>query len=482
MTRSYTALWREGDGPEHAGGLEVAFGHLSLEGRTRIDPTAARTRVALDEIEALRIERSVGERMDARPTLVVTRGGGPSLRIAIPGPGLLHEVSDAIGASLATRVRPERGAPLSVVVVGGGVGALEAVLTLRALAQERVSITLVSPSTRFVYRPLAVKRPFEAGPEPGVDLALFAADAGARLVTDTVVDVDVTARRVHTAGGRSLHYDALLVSVGARPEPALPGAIPFWDWGTGNGFRALLGELSRGESTSLAFAVPGGTVWPLPLYELALLTAAHLDDLGVAGARLTFVTPEAEPLGIFGRESSAAVAGALARRGIRLLTGATPLAFRDGALHLAGGRRVTADHAASVPRLRGPALAGLPHDAAGFISTDPYGHVDARLDVFAAGDATTFPVKQGGIAAQQAETAATAIAAQAGAPVRPEPLEPVLRALLLTADAPIFLRTELEGGRGETGDASADPLWWPPTKVVGHHLSGYLASRVRQVA
>ena len=68
----------------------------------------------------------------------------------------------------------------------------------------------------------------------------------------------------------------------------------------------------------------------------------------------------------------------------------------------------------ALPRLEGPRLrrllrrTGLPPDR-------PFGQVHGEIDVWAAGDATRFPLKQGGIAAQQADAAAESIAARAGA-------------------------------------------------------------------
>jgi CBS domain-containing protein len=93
--------------------------------------------------------------------------------------------------------------------------------------------------------------------------------------------------------------------------------------------------------------------------------------------------------------------------------------------------------------------------------------------LYAAGDITSFPVKQGGIAAQQADAAGASIAAEAGARIKPEPFRPILRGLLLTGDAPHFLRRDVAAG----GHASAttEPLWWPPTKLVGRRLAPLLA-------
>jgi sulfide:quinone oxidoreductase len=59
-----------------------------------------------------------------------------------------------------------------------------------------------------------------------------------------------------------------------------------------------------------------------------------------------------------------------------------------------------------------------------------------------------FPIKQGGIATQQADAVAQAIAAKAGADLTPQPFRPVLRGLLLTGAVPQYLRHEPTSGRG----------------------------------
>jgi sulfide:quinone oxidoreductase len=122
-------------------------------------------------------------------------------------------------------------------------------------------------------------------------------------------------------------------------------------------------------------------------------------------------------------------------------------------------------------------VSGLPADEHGFVATDPYGHVGDRQDVFAAGDATAFPVKQGGLAAQLADTVAAGIAARAGAPVRPEPFRPVLHGLVLTGGRPLFLRADLAQNGGPSSLASDDALWWPPAKIAARHLAPYLAAK-----
>jgi sulfide:quinone oxidoreductase len=129
----------------------------------------------------------------------------------------------------------------------------------------------------------------------------------------------------------------------------------------------------------------------------------------------------------------------------------------------------------SLPRLLGPSIEGLPHDEGGFIPVDLHGRVDGIEDVYAAGDATTWPIKQGGLAAQQADAAADAIAARVGAVGDPRPFHPVLRGLLLTGRTPRYLRADVSGDSGR--EVSEHALWWPPSKIAGHYLAPYLALR-----
>ena len=98
-------------------------------------------------------------------------------------------------------------------------------------------------------------------------------------------------------------------------------------------------------------------------------------------------------------------------------------------------------------------------------------------DVFAAGDATAFPIKQGGLAAQQADAVAEAIAASAGAGVHPQPFRPVLRGLLTAGGAARYMRARIATGTGDDCAVSERPLWWPPNRLCGRYLAPYLSSR-----
>jgi sulfide:quinone oxidoreductase len=204
------------------------------------------------------------------------------------------------------------------------------------------------------------------------------------------------------------------------------------------------------------------------------------------GARITVVTPERQPLWLFGPAAGEALARMLAERGVRLRTGAIATAVEDGRLGLAGGASVDADAVVALPVLTGPGIDGLPADARGFLPVDAHGRVQGAPGVYAAGDATTFPIKQGGLATQQADAVAEAIAATAGAPEEPHPFRPVASGLLLTGGAPLYLRAELSAAGDVVaagsapvalrGEASTHALWWPPGKVAGRFLAPYLAT------
>lgn len=372
-------------------------------------------------------------------------------------------------------MRQDDHGPLRVLVAGGGVAALEATLALRKLAEERVTIELVAPEREFTYRPLAVAEPFRAGEMRRFPLEPLVEAAGGRLRQGSIVAVDPVHHLVSTSEGDELSYDVLLLALGARPLEAVPGALTFRGPEDEEALSALLDEALRGDVRRLAFAVPGGAAWPLPLYELALLTWTYLADRGAVGRAFTLVTPEDAPLALFGAAASEGVGTLLAIRGIELRLRKTPVRFIDGTLQLAPADELDTDRVVALPRLEGPRLPGVPHDARGFVPTDKHGRVEGLGDVYAAGDLTSFAVKQGGIATQQADAAAASIAARAGATVRPTPFRPVLRGQLLTGIFPRYLYSE---PGTPTSTISTEALWWPPAKIVGHHLAPFLAAQL----
>ena len=170
-----------------------------------------------------------------------------------------------------------------------------------------------------------------------------------------------------------------------------------------------------------------------------------------------------------------AVRDLLVQRRIEISTGLYASSWANGAVETAPDGPVEATWAVALPTLRGPDLAGVPRGRGGFVPTDRHGRVHGLEAVYAAGDLTAFPIKQGGLAAQQADAVAESIAAAAGARIAPRPFEPVLRGLLLTGGVPAYLRAELGGGRGETSLVAPVALWGPPGNIVGREPAPFLA-------
>jgi sulfide:quinone oxidoreductase len=368
-----------------------------------------------------------------------------------------------------------------VVVVGGGVGALEGVLGLRAELGAQVDIDLVAPGPDFVYQPLAVAEPFGLGLARRLPLADFA-KGRARLHVDRLASVDVERRVVVLESGASLPYDALLVAVGARPQEWLQGALHFGGTSSSEDFGHLLSQLRDAVVRRIAFVAPPATSWTLALYELALLTAGYAADHHLTEVELTVVTPEDEPLEVFGPAASAAIEGLMADRGIALRTGRYAGDFEWATLPLHPSGVVHTDRLVSLPRLVGWRIPGLPADAEGFIPVDDHGAVLGAPGVYAAGDGTAFPVKQGGLASQQADAATESIAALLGAPLSPAPFRPLLRGVVLTGLTPTYLRTSIDPRADEPSRVSARPLWWPPLKIAGRHLAPLLAEKGRLIS
>lgn len=364
-----------------------------------------------------------------------------------------------------------------VVIAGGGVAALEAALALRDLAGERVDLQLLAPAEEFRYRPMTVAEPFAYAPARRYPLAELAGDIGVELVADAFARVDVEHRIAHTEAGTELPYDALLLALGARPRAPFTHGLTIDDAHMDDLLHGIVQDVEGGYVRSVAFVAPERMGWPLPIYELALMLAARAYGMNMEVA-VTVVTPESAPLAIFGAAASDAVATLLADAGIATIAGASAQVPADGRVVVQpGDRTLEADRVIVLPELFGPAVRGLPAGEHGFIPTDPHGRVRGAPGVFAAGDATDFPVKQGGLAAQQADAAAESIAALAGAAVTPTAPRPTVHAMLLTGAKPIYLTAQISGEHGFDSQVADAPTWPIGAKIAARYLAPYLAGR-----
>jgi sulfide:quinone oxidoreductase len=383
-------------------------------------------------------------------------GCGKAAATSHPGTDAIRPrpVDDAVMAGQSDRPR--------VVIAGGGVAALEACLALRErLRPEDLAITLVSPTDRFEYRPLAVLEPFTGISRWSLPLSSVADDQEVDLVRDALEAVGPRACVAVTGSGSELPYDALLIAIGGHTADAVHGAMTFRGPRDGHELRRILDE----EPESIAFVAPPGATWPLPIYELALLAAADLRERG-ARTDVSLFTPERAPLAVFGPAASEYVADLLARREIRLVT----------ATDVVNAGELDAERVVALPRVIGRRIEGVPRDKEDFIVVDEHARVTGLPAVHAAGDITNLQVKQGGLAARQADAAADSILAALGVPISPRPFQPVIQGVLFTDREPAYLQAPL-GDATQAADPRSFSLWWPPSKIAGRHLSPYLSIR-----
>jgi len=368
--------------------------------------------------------------------------------------------------------------PLHVVIAGGGVAALETMMALRSLAADRVRITLLAPEREYHYRPMAVAEPFSIAHARHIALMAVAADFDAHHVRGALASVEPDEHRIVTTGGDRIAYDALVIACGTRARPAFDGAITVDDRSIGVTLRGLVRDVEEGYAHKIAFVAPNQAFWPLPLYELALQTANRAYDMN-ATVDISIVSPETAPLALLGSGISDGLSSMLHDAGITfhgssfadLAHGTLTLRPSEIELH---GHRVVA-----MATLEGPQITGVPADPHGFIPVTAYGEVRGLDGVYAAGDVTAHPIKHGGVAAQQADVVAAAIAWHAGATVEPRPPQPSVRGALVTGRGTRFLDARL-GDDGAYSSTITDACPWDsPAKIAALHLGPYLADGER---
>jgi sulfide:quinone oxidoreductase len=270
------------------------------------------------------------------------------------------------------------------------------------------------------------------------------------------------------------------LALGARLYSRFEHALTIDDRQLDEQLHGLIQDIEGGYLRRLAFIAPSPMPWPLPIYELALMTAQRAYDMNV-DVSITIATPEEAPLAIFGTAVSDGIEQLLVRHGILTITSAHSEVPEPGRVSIHPGERLLhADRIVALPQLFGPSTPGVPTGApGGFVPVDAHCKVRGLERVYAAGDATDFPVKMGGIAAQQADAAAESIAALAGVAIEPSPFHPEVRAILLGGEKPLYLSAHITGGHGSSSQISESPRWSPPTKIAARYLAPYLEARDR---
>jgi sulfide:quinone oxidoreductase len=309
---------------------------------------------------------------------------------------------------------------------------------------------MVAAETHLVYRPLAVGVPFGKSRIMSIDLARVARDHGFTVRYERLLTVDLTNRIVTTSTG-ARPYDDLVLALGAHPAPAVAGALTFRGPQDVTTLSDALTQLESAGGGRVVFAARNVGGWMLPLYELALLTSHWARDQSLELA-ITIVTPERAPLEVLGATTGADL---LTRHNIEHLA-AMPEGAVPGGLWVPGHGRIAADIIVGLPVLTGRDIPGVPRGRLRFVEVDEFCRVAGTVAAYAVGDMTARLMKQGGLAAQQADVAAACIASGIGVGPMPTPYVPDLSATLFAGDAP-------------------PP--WGPDKMFGRHLTAYLATQ-----
>lgn len=357
-----------------------------------------------------------------------------------------------------------------VLVYGGELAALETALALIADAGDRLRVTILSPARDLSVRTGAIGTRSGERASARFDLGALAAELGLGFLSGLIAAVDDERGEVRTIAAETITYDRLVITSGARPRASLPGAATCWGPTDSTLLERMLGTLHGGGAVKVVFAVPESCRWTLPTYELALAAAEKARAEGLTTTRMSLATYEDAPLELLGEPAVSAISEELAAAGIDLLTGVNPVSFDGENLRLAPEGTVAADLVIAVAVQSGGRIRGLPADENGFLPVDSHGRVEGCNHVWAAGEATGFPVREPGIAAQQAHVVAASIASELGAPVVAERFRPVLNGTL-----------QPRNGAAPTGNGSGRPphlLWWPPDQLAGRHLPNHLTPKL----
>lgn len=386
-------------------------------------------------------------------------------------------------------------------IVGAGTAGLEALLAARQRFGASIELCLIAPDREFHYRPIRPGHTLRPTAERSLQIADVTAELGADWVRDRVAAIHGADRQLLTRDGELINFDYLLLAAGVSPHRTLQqGEV----WQRGNDPRFLdriIDDAVAGTIESIAIVIPRGARWPVPAYELALVLAWR-----AAGARtrITLITSEEHPLAALGTEASNLILHELRDAGIHLQTGIAVVdekwspqtspelvlvperpdelpdalngrPFDPARIRLGAGDEVKFDRLISLPAATGPAIAGVPTDACGFIAVDETFKVRGCRRIWAAGGCVAAALEHGALAAEQADAAITqiaaAIAATDGARSSAPPRLPEITGILLSGQRDQWLAQNPPG----MPEPSTRCLWWPPGRAVGH----LLAQRIR---
>lgn len=365
---------------------------------------------------------------------------------------------------------------VKILIAGSGPGALEATLALSQSEHLTADISLISPQIEFVYRPNIVMEPFGVVNIARYSVGEIIRHPGVQQWQGVIERVDPAAGKAWSPEGDEFEFDAMIVATGTTPRADLPApAITVGTPGSMDELKRVVAEIDAGEIRNVVFTKPASASYGLPMYELALMAADRVLKQSEQQIAVAVVTPESAPLEIFGAENSLQVAHLCSELGVLVRTSNSVAAFDGSTLTLAGGEEVAVDRLVALPLLEPVVPEGVPAGPNGFVEVDEHQLVAGTENIYAVGDITDFPLKQGGLASEAADAAAEAIEARHGSRESATAFSGETAGILLTTQTRLMMRARI----GEDGSQSL-PVE-QPTGPVQKIASRLLAQRLEEL-
>jgi sulfide:quinone oxidoreductase len=382
-----------------------------------------------------------------------------------------------------------------VTVLGGGFAGLETAFYLRHRIGDRADLTLVTDQDYFLFKPNTIYIPF--GAEPGrfkIDLKKPTRKRDIELIINRAREVDLHGKKIRTEDGKSAGYDFLVIATGAGMRPQeIPGleqhALTPWTVDEmlrlRSGLERMIEKARNGAFQRLLFVVPPNNKCSGPLYELVMMIDTWLRQQAVRPkVDIVWSTFEESYIQAFGPRLNTVVADEFEERGINGFRGYVVTGIEPGRVHYQNGEIQEFDLLLSFPPyIAKERFIDLPSDDRGFIQVDPDSRRVKGVDnVFAAGDAADFPIKQAFLALLQGDAVGEHIGA-AILGLKPQVrFEPMSMCVMEELNKATFAQVPLEYTKDPLKPVTVDvddaehykvgvsPLWRVGKKVLGYYL------------
>ena len=285
------------------------------------------------------------------------------------------------------------------VILGGGFGGLAAAHRLRERLGTKAEITLVDRGGTFM---MGLRILWTVAGQADRATGTRSLDQlrrkGIHYQRDEAVLLELDQKTVFTRSGR-LHYDALVVALGAELRPDLvsgydPVASNLYDPDQAEAIAARIATFDGGR---IGIGILGAPYkCPPAPFEAAFLIDDLLRRRGIRGrAELEVFTPLPSSLPVAGAAVCAQVEGRLAAKGIRFLPGCKVTGVEGGDVVFERDRR-SYDLLIGVPPHRAPKVVKASGLTAGeWVRPDPHTCATASPGVYAVGDVTEMPLANG---------------------------------------------------------------------------------------